>query len=281
LVCATHAPPWQRSGTVLFRQRRPPSSQPHTKFKSSRQIGVSPVQLVAGPQLPSAAQPWALFEVWQWRSLAAGSHAVHSESTHWGVVPEQVSVVCQAPWSSQLCTWSLKHWPVPPLHLPQVFVLSRHAGFCPLQLSITSKPLPSALHCSTALSAQCFSAGVQGTQLPSKQAAFGLVQAPWLTHSPASLQSCGPDSEHCFVPGLHGLHSPATQNVPLSSQDWLWSHFPCSLQLWDSLSASGLQRLVSGMHSPMHALSRHKNSHSVWSTYSPPLHCCNQRSPLH
>jgi len=47
-LCATQAPPWHTSGTVLLRHRRVPSSQPHLKFRSVRHSGVSPEQVVAG-----------------------------------------------------------------------------------------------------------------------------------------------------------------------------------------------------------------------------------------
>ena len=44
-VCATQAPPWHTSGTVLLRHRRAFSSQPHLKFRSLRHSGASPEQL--------------------------------------------------------------------------------------------------------------------------------------------------------------------------------------------------------------------------------------------
>ena len=92
-ACATHVPPWQTSGTLLVRQRRVFSSQPHAKFKSARHRGVSPVQAVALAQVPFAEQLWVLVLVAQRRSPASGSHSTHFLPEHCGVIPAQVSVV--------------------------------------------------------------------------------------------------------------------------------------------------------------------------------------------
>ena len=111
------------------------------------------------------------------------------------------------------------------MHLPQVLLLSRHAGVEPLQLWTKAQPLPSSAHCSTELPLQRLSPGVHATHLPARHTAVEPAQASWFTHSPASLQSWGTESEQRELPGLQGLQSPATQNV-LFAQEALWLQVP-------------------------------------------------------
>lgn len=93
-VCATQAPPWQTSGTVLLRHRRAFSSQPHLKFRSLRQSGVSPEQATAVAHAPLALHACVLDVLAQRRSPAPeGSHSLHLPLVQRGVVPEQVLVV--------------------------------------------------------------------------------------------------------------------------------------------------------------------------------------------
>ena len=93
-LCATQAPPWHTSGTVLLRHRRVPSSQPHLKFRSARHSGVSPEQVVAAAQAPLALHDCVLEVLAQRRSPAPeGSHSLHLPPVQRGVEPEQVVVV--------------------------------------------------------------------------------------------------------------------------------------------------------------------------------------------
>lgn len=93
-LCATQAPPWHTSATVLLRHRRAFSWQPHLKFRSVRQSGVSPEQVVAAAHAPLGLHDCVLAVLAQRRSPAPeGSHSLHLPPVQRGVVPEQVVVV--------------------------------------------------------------------------------------------------------------------------------------------------------------------------------------------
>ena len=165
-ACATHAPPVHTSGR-LPSQRRRPSSHPQLKFRSSRQTGVSPVQLVEEPQLPSLAQAWAVSASTQRRCPTSGSQATHIPCRHSGVVFVQLVSVCHAPLSLQLWIVSPLHCWSPSLHLPHALVVSRHAGVSPLQVSSVPQEEPSALQTSSTVFEQRLSPGAHSTQAPS------------------------------------------------------------------------------------------------------------------